>query len=373
MDIEQIAQETWEEVSKSTSVGQSIAVAFAKALLSKLEARPLLFPVMLDDERAKYINREVGYEDRIKQLEAEVAHWKNNHETEVRRARILKERTDMPIERVQAYERWCLDLAENEALRQQLTEMRESYDTQATEMKEAWARNAGLLEQLAEKDAEIEHLDRTKAEWKNTAKLLGEKLEVQLAATQKKDAEIERLKTVPMKYRRMAFNAQLQDENRELEKQLAASQAREQQLREALGEVADCPRAVRLLIEVARCADRVFDGNEEGTYINCSPDDASALSDALCELETLPDSKPGYTLSGPARAEWLLASYVSNIEALALPSDTTALSAVVTKAGEVMRERCAVTARTYGCARRTVMETEAAIRALPGVTLGDLK
>lgn len=32
------------------------------------------------------------------------------------------------------------------------------------------------------------------------------------AVLQERDAEIERLKTVPMKYRRMAFNAQLQDE-----------------------------------------------------------------------------------------------------------------------------------------------------------------
>lgn len=49
---------------------------------------------------------------------AEAAHWKNNHETEVRRARILKERTDMPIERVQAYEKWGEDqrlLAESKA------------------------------------------------------------------------------------------------------------------------------------------------------------------------------------------------------------------------------------------------------------------
>jgi len=34
-------------------------------------------------------------------------------------------------------------------------------------------------------------------------------------------AEIERLKTVPMKYRRMAFNAQLQNENAQLSQQLA--------------------------------------------------------------------------------------------------------------------------------------------------------
>lgn len=42
--------------------------------------------------------------------EAEVAHWKNNHEAEVRRARVLKERTDMPLERVQAYDKWGEDL-----------------------------------------------------------------------------------------------------------------------------------------------------------------------------------------------------------------------------------------------------------------------
>ena len=45
-----------------------------------------------------------------------------------------------------------------------------------------------------------------------------EKLCAELA---KKSAEIERLKTVPMMYRRMAFNAQLQDENNELRQQVA--------------------------------------------------------------------------------------------------------------------------------------------------------
>jgi len=45
-----------------------------------------------------------------------------------------------------------------------------------------------------------------------------------LKATGPLEKEIERLKTVPMKYRRMAFNAQLQDENNELRTQLAAAQ-----------------------------------------------------------------------------------------------------------------------------------------------------
>lgn len=38
------------------------------------------------------------------QLRSEVAHWKQNHAHEVARARLLKERTDMPLERVKAYE-----------------------------------------------------------------------------------------------------------------------------------------------------------------------------------------------------------------------------------------------------------------------------
>lgn len=55
----------------------------------------------------------------LREKDAEIAHWKNNHATEVRRARILKERTDMPIERVQAYEKWGEDqqqLAASQAL-----------------------------------------------------------------------------------------------------------------------------------------------------------------------------------------------------------------------------------------------------------------
>lgn len=45
-----------------------------------------------------------------------------------------------------------------------------------------------------------------------------------LKATKPLEEEVERLKTVPMKYRRMAFNAQLQDENKELRAKLAAVQ-----------------------------------------------------------------------------------------------------------------------------------------------------
>ena len=58
-----------------------------------------------------------------------------------------------------------------------------------------------------------------------------ESLRQQLAS---KDAEIAQLKTVPMKYRRMAFNAQLQDENNTLRQQLETERKRGLLLREAL-------------------------------------------------------------------------------------------------------------------------------------------
>lgn len=47
-------------------------------------------------------------------------------------------------------------------------------------------------------------------------------------------AEIGRLKTVPMRYRRMEFNAQLQKENAELSRQLSEAQDSEEELLKAL-------------------------------------------------------------------------------------------------------------------------------------------
>ena len=47
-----------------------------------------------------------------------------------------------------------------------------------------------------------------------------EQLQAKVAELEEENA---RLRTVPMKYRRMAFNAQLQDENNELRAQLAAA------------------------------------------------------------------------------------------------------------------------------------------------------
>lgn len=64
--------------------------------------------------------------EQVEKLTKERDEWKNNHATEVRRARILKERTDMPVERVQAYEQWGKDQEQLAALAEQLTRQREA-------------------------------------------------------------------------------------------------------------------------------------------------------------------------------------------------------------------------------------------------------
>lgn len=208
-----------------------------------------------------------------------------------------------------------------------------------------------------------------------------EELERQLA---EKDAEIERLKTVPMKYRRMAFNAQLQNENEELrqqldtfnsavehvtengktkrsfsssegwamvhkdrlldlecaEEQLAASQAREAQLREALESVA------KALIE---------------------------LKDSFAERGARPET-PG------KREMWDLAwsSYEKLLEVTNQPVNTTALDSLIAKAGEVMRVRCLKgLASSSSCFTASEVHIknlgDKSIRALPGVTIEELK
>lgn len=47
-------------------------------------------------------------EDRIVELEKAVHHWKSNHEYEVHRARLLKSRTDLDLNRISAYDKCSL-------------------------------------------------------------------------------------------------------------------------------------------------------------------------------------------------------------------------------------------------------------------------
>ena len=62
----------------------------------------------------------IGEIDRLLECEKEVEHWKNNHACEVARARVLKERPDMPLERVKAYDRMIELENENKALKERI-------------------------------------------------------------------------------------------------------------------------------------------------------------------------------------------------------------------------------------------------------------
>lgn len=57
------------------------------------------------------------------ELAAQVTHWKANHASVVEQARILKERPDMPIERVKAYESWVAMAVQVEKIRGMLAEV----------------------------------------------------------------------------------------------------------------------------------------------------------------------------------------------------------------------------------------------------------
>lgn len=61
--------------------------------------------------------------------ENEAAHWKANHECEVSRARVLKERPDMPLERVNAYNRMVELEEENKALKQRIASLEDVNQT----------------------------------------------------------------------------------------------------------------------------------------------------------------------------------------------------------------------------------------------------
>lgn len=64
-----------------------------------------------------------------KNAEVEAAHWKANHECEVSRARVLKERPDMPLERVNAYNRMVELEEENKALKQRIASLEDVNQT----------------------------------------------------------------------------------------------------------------------------------------------------------------------------------------------------------------------------------------------------
>ena len=81
--------------------------------------------------------------------------------------------------------------------------------------------------------------DELELHWKKTVIERDEYAEELRAEVEKLTKEREKLKTVPMKYRRMQFNAELQEDVRQLEQQLATLAAQNEKLKDALRTVVD--------------------------------------------------------------------------------------------------------------------------------------
>lgn len=136
-----------------------------------------------------------------------------------------------------------------------------------------------------------------------------ESLRQQLASC---DAEIERLKTVPMRYRRMAFNAQLQNENTQLCQQLAAAQAE---------------------LEAER--NRRWEGNRiSSEEFSKSQKREVILRDVVLETKKYLDQTYA-DLIGNLGAEWLAARIVDHLS----PTLSKALAATDDLSGYILCER----------------------------------
>lgn len=94
-----------------------------------------------------------------------------------------------------------------------------------------------------------------------------EELRQQLAAM---TAERDKAKAMPMRYRRMEFNAQLQDENESLRQQLAAALAACKQKDDALGYRIDHPKVIAALaIQPDDSALKQWLGEQSGWTHSC--------------------------------------------------------------------------------------------------------
>lgn len=111
---------------------------------------------------ARMTGQPTPQDTRIAALERDLAHWKNNHATEVRRARVLKERPDLPIERVDAYEKWGEDQRRIAELQRLLISCRGSVKSDLERYERLLVRDPGGAQHAIELEAERLHelLDR---------------------------------------------------------------------------------------------------------------------------------------------------------------------------------------------------------------------
>jgi hypothetical protein len=102
---------------------------------------------------------------------------------------------------------------------------------------------------------------------------------------------------------------------------LSALRAHDEKLRNECDELKakldGAAKVVLALVQVARAAWNAADNGlgvlvDNGIELRVSPVDFDAIFDALALLDMLPDDKPGFTLNGPARAEWALRNLLCN-------------------------------------------------------------
>ena len=188
-----------------------------------------------------------------------------------------------------------------------------------------------LRQQLAEKDAEIERLKKEQVE-------LIRRFHNESCGQTFMGEPVIQDRPVPAKQYMAAVNGRraFRSQVIELRQQLAASQLREQQLREAL------KAAAGKFHDYAE-----YHSMKERTRDNIEKIERNMALARICD------------------------------EALDQPTDTSALEAVVQQAGEVMRERCLSEIDpkyyTHGLLKEVVEGCCGDLRALPGVTLEDLQ
>lgn len=122
------------EVNEAIGAGNTILIETLQDECEKLKAELARTKALAQQSNQDHLNARKDYQGEIIKLKAErdelaaqVTHWKANHASVVAQARILKERPDMPIERVKAYENWVAMAEQVEKMRTALGKCR--YDS----------------------------------------------------------------------------------------------------------------------------------------------------------------------------------------------------------------------------------------------------
>jgi uncharacterized protein YhaN len=101
------------------------------------EARLASYSAELSAESAK-----------VKELEAQTAHWKANHDEAIRKLRIFTDRTDLPVDRTRAYEYVNELEVENDGLCKNIANAVEEIEKKAKKIAELEAQVAAMREKL---------------------------------------------------------------------------------------------------------------------------------------------------------------------------------------------------------------------------------